>query len=263
MIRRLIPAAMTLAAAAWSPATFAETWNVTVGDNFFSPNDLTIQVGDTVRWTANGMMSHDVTADDGSFASPTTPNLTYERTFTSAGEILYFCSVHSSPGRDINTFMNGRIEVVGEENTFNINAGISDAWFNTGTNGQGLFIIVWEGLGQVFLSWFTFDAIRPPEDVTAELGDPGHRWLTAQGTFSGDTAVLDIFETSGGVFDAAEPVATTDPTPVGSMVITWSDCNAAELVYDLPDQGLTGTIPLQRIVLDNVPLCEAGQAQAE
>ena len=256
-IRRLFVAA--LVACAWSPVLLAETWNVTVGDNFFSPNDLTIQVGDTVRWTANGMMSHDVTADDGSFGSATTPNLTYERTFNSAGEILYFCSVHSSPGRDINTFMNGRIEVVGEENTVSINAGMSDAWFDPGTNGQGLFIIVWEGLGQMFLSWFTFDTIRPADDVTAQIGDAGQRWLTAQGTYSGDTAVLDIFETAGGVFDSAEPVATTNPAPVGSMVITWSDCNTAELSYDMADLGLTGNIPLQRIVLDNVPLCEAGQ----
>jgi hypothetical protein len=43
------------------------------------------------------------------------------------------------------------------------------------------------------------------------------------------------------------------------MSITWTDCNAAELAYDLPDSGLTGTIPIERIVLDNVPLCEVGQ----
>ena len=263
MIRKSLLSLIAVTAAASSPVTFAEIWNVTVGDNFFSPNDLDIRVGDTVRWTANGVMSHDVTADDGSFASATTTNLTYERTFETAGEILYYCSVHSSPGRDIDVFMNGRINVVEAEDSFSINAGMSDAWFNPLTGGQGFKIIVWEDLGQIFVSWFTYDTVRPPEDVTAQLGEPGHRWVTAQGNYSGNTAVLDIFETSGGVFDAAQPAAITDPEPVGSMTITWSNCNAAELAYDMPDQGLTGTIPIERIVLANVPLCEAGQQQAE
>ena len=49
---------------------YSATHEVTVGNNFFSPNDLTIQVGDTVRWTNNAGF-HDVTADDFSWASPT------------------------------------------------------------------------------------------------------------------------------------------------------------------------------------------------
>jgi len=260
---RIMTNILLVTSLAWCSSAAAEVWNVTVGDNFFSPNDLTIQVGDTVRWTANGNMSHDVTADDGSFASATSPNLTYERTFNTAEEILYYCSVHSTPGRDINVFMNGRINVVGENQAININAGMSDSWYNPATLGQGFFIIVWEDLNQIFLSWFTFDTIRPQVGVAAELGDPGHRWLTAQGAYSGDTATLDIFETSGGVFDAADPAAETDPIPIGSMLITWSDCSTAELLYDIPDQNLSGALPLQRIVPDNVPLCEAGQQQAE
>ena len=47
----------------------ATTHDVVVGNNFFSPNNLTIEVGDTVRWTNNAGGSHDVTADDNSFAS--------------------------------------------------------------------------------------------------------------------------------------------------------------------------------------------------
>lgn len=245
-----------------SPAV-AEIWDVRVGDNFYSPNDLTIKVGDTVRWTANGNMPHDVTADDGSFASATSSNLIYERTFNTAEEIRYYCTVHSTPGRDINVFMNGRINVVEDEQTVNINAGMSDSWYNAETVGQGFFIIVWEDLDQIFLSWFTFDTIRPPEGVIAELGDPGHRWLTAQGAYSGDTATLDIYETSGGVFDAAEPAAETDPVPIGSMLITWSDCSSAELLYDIPGQSLSGAMTLERIVPDNVPLCESGQQPLE
>ncbi len=76
---------------------------------------------------------------------------------------------------------------------FGINAAISDAWFFPDTAGQGFFIIVWEDSKLVFLAWFTYDTERPPEDVTAFLGEPGHRWLTALGPYEGDTALLIHF----------------------------------------------------------------------
>ena len=111
---------------------------------------------------------------------------------------------------------------------------------------------------RVFLAWFTFDVERPPEDVMAMLGEPGHRWLTAQGPFSGDTATLDVFVTSGGVFDS--PVPAVDP-PVndGTMTITWSDCESGLVEYEITSLGLSGEIPIERIVPDNVALCEALQ----
>ena len=45
------------------------------------------------------------------------------------------------------------------------------------------------------------------------------------------------------------------------MTITWDDCETATLSYDIPDLGLMGEVPLQRIALDNVALCEALLAQ--
>lgn len=242
-----------------SPSLAAETWDVSVRDNFFSPNDLTIQVGDTVRWTSDGSMPHDVTADDGRFASPTSNNINYQRTFNTAEEILYYCTVHSSPGQNINTSMNGRINVVAAQETVSINAGMSDAWFEPATNGQGFYIVVYEGLKLVTLAWFTYDAQRPDENVPSIVGEAGHRWLTALGPYDGDTTMMDVYLTSGGVFDAVDPAAEQAPDPVGSIIITWSSCTAAELTYELPGQNLSGTIQLERIVLDNVPICEAGQ----
>jgi len=259
MIARLMAISILAALCGLPTAIHAEVFNVTIGDNFYEPNDLTISGGDTVRWSYNGGMRHDVTADDGSFASVTSSNFTFERTFNTVEEVLYHCTVHSAPGRDINIFQNGRINVVAEDSV-TINAGMSDAWFNSATGGQGFFIIVWEDLKQIFLSWFTYDTVRPDEGIVAQLGEPGHRWLTAQGVFEGDTAVLDVFLTSGGVFDAPDPAAATDPDPIGSMSITWADCSTATLSYDMPGLGLVGNIPLQRIVPDNVPFCEAGQS---
>jgi len=159
--------------------------------------------------------------------------------------------------------MNGRIQVMGaDEGAFRINAGLSDAWYFPATGGQGFFIIVWEDIQRVFLSWFTYDTERPPEDVTAILGEPGHRWLTAQGPYAGDTATLNVSVTSGGVFDSDQPPAVTDPEPAGTITIAWADCNSGLLSYDLPGLGLVGDIPIERIVLDNVPACEAAQQPA-
>jgi plastocyanin len=254
----------TLLATGWllcPAAALAATHDVTVGDSFFSPNDLTIQVGDTVRWTAsNTSMPHDVTADDLSWMSETSNNFVFERTFNTAEEVLYHCTVHSSPGQNINTFMNGRITVeqVGGSD-FVINTALSDAWFDPVTAGQGFFIIVWEDIQMVFLSWFTYDTERPPQDVLAILGEPGHRWVTAQGEYAGDTATLDVHLSSGGVFDAADPPAVTDEDPIGTMTLVWTGCNAGTLTYDLPGLGLSGDVPIERIVLDNVPACEAAQ----
>jgi plastocyanin len=238
-----------------SNSVLAVTHDVVVGNDFFSPNDLTITVGDTVRWT-NSSGFHDVTADDGSWASETSNSFVFERTFNSVEEVLYYCTVHSIPGQDIASNMNGRLNVI-EADSFLVNSAISDAWFNPATDGQGFFIIVWPGIDFVFLSWFTFDTERPPADVTANLGDPGHRWVTAQGPFTGDTATLDVFVSSGGTFNSPTPEVTT--VQDGSITIKWSGCNSGILTYTIPSLELMGEIPIERIVLDNVPACEAAQ----
>lgn len=139
---------------------------------------------------------------------------------------------------------------------FHINAGLNDAWFEPATAGQGFFHVVFPDLELVFLSWFTYDTERPPEDVTAILGEPGHRWLTAQGGYVDDTAVLDIFVTRGGVFDQEDP--PPDPAEViGTMTIEWCDCEKGKLNYNMPSLGLAGNIKLERVTPDNVALCEA------
>jgi hypothetical protein len=145
---------------------------------------------------------------------------------------------------------------------FLINTTVTDAWFSPLTDGQGFFIIVWEESGRVFLSWFTYDTERPPQDVTSILGEPGHRWLTAQGPFSGDTATLDAYLTAGGVFDTASPAPQTG-APIGTITIVWTGCNSGALDYNLSALGLGGSISIERIVLDKVAACEVAQQQRE
>jgi hypothetical protein len=139
---------------------------------------------------------------------------------------------------------------------FQINSGLNDAWYNPDTAGQGFLVAVFPEITTLFLAWFTYDLERPLDDVTAMLGEPGHRWLTAQGPYGDDSATLDVYLTSGGVFDSAEPAAGP-AEKVGTMTVSWTDCYSGAVDYQLPALGLTGTIPIERIVLDNVSLCQA------
>lgn len=146
---------------------------------------------------------------------------------------------------------------------FQINPGLNDAWYNEATGGQGFLITVFPDIRQMFLAWFTFDTERTPENVTAVLGEPGHRWLTAQGPYEGDTAELSLYVTRGGEFDSAEPPAKTDSNAIGSLNIEFADCSNALASYDLPELGFSGAIPIKRIVPDSVPLCQALNEQSQ
>jgi PKD repeat protein len=331
--------------AAFPMLAIAATHNVSVVDNRFTPNDITINVGDTVRWTnAAGGAMHDVTADNGSWSSITASSFTFSRTFNSVEEVLYYCTVHSTPGQNRDSRMNGRVVVVeadpvppvanftssctdlacnftdqstdsdgsiasrswdfgdgasssqrnpahsytaagtysvslevtdndgqsdstsknvtvtgAAEDPFLINSAISDAWFFPDTAGQGFFIIVWEESKTIFLAWFTYDTERPPENVVADLGEPGHRWITGLGLYDGDRALLNVFLSSGMIFDSDELPVDTTPYEGATIEIVWSGCNEGILKYNIPTLGLSGEIPIERIILDNVPACEAAQ----
>jgi hypothetical protein len=134
-----------------------------------------------------------------------------------------------------------------------INAGLNDAWFSLETDGQGFFFIVFPEIKQMFMAWFTYDIERPPVDVTAALGEPGHRWLTAQGGYEDNVAVLDVYETSGGEFDSPLPVPVTEQD--GEITVEFNTCNSGTVIYDIPSIDRRGIVPIRRIALDNVPLC--------
>ena len=144
---------------------------------------------------------------------------------------------------------------------FRINAGMNDAWYNPATDGQGFLIVVWENIQMMFVAWFTYDVERPPDDVKAILGEPGHRWLTAQGSYAGDTAMLDVYVSSGGVFDSAEP-AVGPPVKDGTMKVQFTGCNAGVITYSIASLNLSGEVPIERIVLDNAALCGSLGQQA-
>ncbi|MEM1411991.1 MAG: hypothetical protein AAGH19_06485, partial [Pseudomonadota bacterium] len=134
-----------------------------------------------------------------------------------------------------------------EPSEFVLNAGLNDAWYNPATAGQGVFVNVFPELGKVFIAMFTFDEGGAAEGASATLGGPGQRWLTAIGDFTGNRVELDVGYTTGGVFDSASPAPNTVGGQ-GTLVLEFSDCGAGTLSYDLPGAGVSGTIPLERVV---------------
>jgi peptidyl-prolyl cis-trans isomerase A (cyclophilin A) len=142
--------------------------------------------------------------------------------------------------------------------SFVMNAGLNDAWYNPITDGQGFFITVFPDLNYVSLAWFTYDTDLPAEDETANLGSPGHRWLTALGPIQGDTAVLNIDIVTGGLFDTPTEVQhTTPPGSDGTITLSFANCNSGLVEYDIPSIEQTGSVPIERVAGDNIALCEA------
>lgn len=72
----------------------------TTNTNTFSPQSITIQVGDTIQWVNTSQGLHNVVADDGSFTSgsPSTDLWTYIHVFNQAGSNPYYCAIHGGAG---------------------------------------------------------------------------------------------------------------------------------------------------------------------
>jgi plastocyanin len=72
--------------------------SVSIGDNFYKPEDVTIRVGQSVKWRNNGAVAHTVTSDSDStvkFDSETLqPRSVYALKPVSRGKLTYFCTIH-------------------------------------------------------------------------------------------------------------------------------------------------------------------------
>ncbi len=92
-------AAPTAAAQAPAPAPAAGNAEVAIGDNTFTPKELSVAVGTTVVWNHAGQRKHTVTADDNSFNSGTLEaGGSFKQTFDKPGTFAYFCEFHGGAG---------------------------------------------------------------------------------------------------------------------------------------------------------------------
>ena len=70
--------------------------DITVGNNFFNPATFSVAPNGTVTWTWNSSgVEHNVTFDDGT-KSGTQGSGQFQRTFTTAGNYNYHCTIHGA-----------------------------------------------------------------------------------------------------------------------------------------------------------------------
>jgi hypothetical protein len=113
---------------------------------------------------------------------------------------------------------------------------------------------------ELFVAWFTYDGAPPPMDETGGFGSRQHRWFTASGSVSGDTAVLDIYLNSGGMFN--DPAETMSEV-VGSMTIQFFNCTNAQLSFDFDaSDDKDGNVDIIRLSPDVFCQVIVDQAQA-
>ena len=88
---------MGLALAIAAGTAVAAAGGVTIAGFAFSPQKVTVSVGDTVTWTNNDATGHTASANDGSFATGTIQSgQSATVTFTKAGTFPYHCAIHPS-----------------------------------------------------------------------------------------------------------------------------------------------------------------------
>jgi len=89
------------------------------------------------------------------------------------------------------------------------------------------------------------------------VGDAGHRWLLAVGSFEDNKAILDIEIASGGIFDTSTEISRA---PDGTITLTFDNC-AGTVEYDILSINQKGTVPIKRVASDNIKLCQALEAE--
>lgn len=211
----------------------AATHQISVISFRYEPAELTIQPGDTVIWRNTGGV-HNVVADDNSFTNGDVSSSawTYSRTFTTAGQVGYYCAPHGAPG---GIGMAGRITVAGTTASIPINPGISGTWSDPNRPGQGFVLDVVPAINSLIVGWFTWSA--------TEAGR--HDWFSAIGPITTNTATVNLQRSTGGLFNSATPAVVT--TSIGSATFRFSNCENGTVTFQRNDINQSGTIAIRRV----------------
>jgi hypothetical protein len=139
-------------------------------------------------------------------------------------------------------------------------AGLSGAWFDPLTSGQGLNITRIDRSPTIFAGWFTFEAGNAPQNAA------GQRWYSLQGDIrpdSAETVQLGIFETVGGAFTLPFPAVTS--RRVGTATLRLTACDHLTMSYRFDAQAgaaREGQLLLTRLSPANLSCVSALAAQA-
>jgi len=130
--------------------------------------------------------------------------------------------------------------------------GLSGAWYDPASSGQGVLVDVNPASSQVFLGWYTY-----PE--RGADGD-GLRWFSGEGAYDGSrTMDLTLYASQNGTFDAGSNAVLT--RPVGTATLSYADCWHATLDYRFQGgelEGKHGSIALTRVDLPPASCTPAG-----
>ena len=125
----------------------------------------------------------------------------------------------------------------------NADFALSGNWYDPATNGQGFSVEVNPNNRAVFIPWYTY------APAGAGAGVAGQRWYTAQGPYTpGSRSIaVDLYETTGGVFDAPTPASNS--AKVGSGTLAFQSCSHATMNFNFfagSSSGSSGPIALIR-----------------
>ncbi len=72
--------------------------SVSIGDNLYKPKDITIKLGQSIKWKNAGAVAHTVTSDSDSVVKFDSGNLdprgVYALKPTTRGKLTYYCTIH-------------------------------------------------------------------------------------------------------------------------------------------------------------------------
>ncbi|MBI5388645.1 MAG: CHRD domain-containing protein [Verrucomicrobia bacterium] len=234
-------AGVCLLAASETTRVRAATVDVMIVGFAYDPPTVTVNVGDTVRWTQIDTIAHTVTSDTGAW--PSSPllsvNQTFSLTFTTAGSYPYHCAPHpfmtgtvnvqgtasnAPPTVSISSPTNGASFAQGASITIQATAADSD-----GTVAQVQFFEGANSLGVVMASPYT---------VTTTLPSGSHA-LTAVATDNeGATTTSAAVNIYVNFVPIPNPIAAR--VPKGDITIelqTIADGMASPLGMAVPDDG--------------------------
>jgi len=118
---------------------------------------------------------------------------------------------------------------------FSIVPGITGSWYLPAQSGHGFNVEVLANNG--FLAfWYVYD------------NSGNNLWLVGQGTYTGGTATMDLYQGTGGMFPPNFDKTKIVRTKWGTMTMTFSDCNNATAQWTPIVPGYTsGSMALQRL----------------
>jgi hypothetical protein len=83
------------------------TGDITVDNNFFSPESFSATAGEAVTWAwVSDAVTHNIVFEDGAPGSGNQSSGTFSRTFATPGAYPYHCSIHGAPGVGMNGVVN-------------------------------------------------------------------------------------------------------------------------------------------------------------